>query len=57
MISIELEVNKLSSLLNIFRESPEQEASLVDEETDVVYVNYKDPCSNDIRLKVTNQVR
>jgi len=34
MISIELEVNKLSSLSNIFRESPEQEASLVDEETD-----------------------
>jgi len=33
MISIELEVNKLSSLSNIFRESPEQEASLVDEET------------------------
>jgi len=57
MISIELEVNKLSSLSNIFRESPEQEASLVDEETAVVYVNYKDPCSNDIRLKVTNQVR
>jgi len=57
MISIELEVNKLSSLSNIFCESPEQEASLVDEETAVVYVNYKDPCSNDIRLKVTNQVR